>query len=90
MYRYPRPNVYLPPPVNKNNYHTSNTIKEDTKISESDSKKKNKHPSEKPIFTIYGINLYSDDLLILLLLFFLYKENINDTLLLLALFSLLF
>lgn len=54
------------------------------------SKEKRNHLSEKPLFEIYGIQLYNDDVLILLLIFFLYKEHVNDMLLLVALFSLLF
>lgn len=46
--------------------------------------------SAKPLLEFHGIKLYNDDLLILLLIYFLYKENINDKLLLIALFSLLF
>ena len=45
---------------------------------------------EKPLLEFGGIQLYNDDLLILLLIYFLYKEKINDKLLLIALFSLLF
>lgn len=44
----------------------------------------------KPLLEFHGIKLFNDDLLILLLIYFLYKENINDKLLLIALFSLLF
>lgn len=46
--------------------------------------------SEDPILEFHGIKLYSDDLLILLLMYFLYKENVNDNLLYIALFALLF
>lgn len=46
--------------------------------------------SEQPILEFHGIKLYSDDLLILLLLYFLYKEKVNDNLLYIALFALLF
>ena len=45
---------------------------------------------DKPLMEFGGIQLYHDDLLILLLIYFLYKEKINDKLLLIALFSLLF
>lgn len=54
------------------------------------SKEKRNHLNEKPLFEIHGIQLYNDDVLILLLIFFLYKEQVNDMLLLIALFSLLF
>ncbi len=43
-----------------------------------------------PIFEFNGIKLYNDDLLILLLIYFLYKEKVNDNLLYIALFALLF
>ena len=43
-----------------------------------------------PLLEFAGIKLYSDDVLILALIYFLYKENIDDKLLLIALFSLLF
>ena len=44
---------------------------------------------EKALIEFYGIQLFSDDLLILSLIYFLYKENINDTLLYIALFALI-
>lgn len=40
-------------------------------------------------FEIFGIHLYFDDILILCLLLFLYKENVNDQLLFLSLILLL-
>lgn len=46
--------------------------------------------SEEPILEFHGIKLYSDDLLILLLMYFLYREKVNDNLLYIALFALLF
>jgi len=45
---------------------------------------------DKPILEFRGFKLYYDDMLILALIYFLYLENINDTLLYLALFALLF
>lgn len=44
---------------------------------------------DKPILEFHGIQIYQDDLLILMLLFFLYKENVNDGLLFMALLALL-
>ena len=44
---------------------------------------------EKPIFSILGINLYFDDVLLICMIFFLYSEKIEDTYLLLALVLLL-
>ena len=63
---------------NNNQTHTETTKKESRSL------------ELKPILEFHGIKLYNDDLLILLLIYFLYKENINDKLLLIALFSLLF
>lgn len=44
---------------------------------------------DKPILEFHGIQIYQDDVLILMLLFFLYKENVNDGLLYIALLALL-
>ncbi|MBQ3414065.1 MAG: hypothetical protein IJH39_01680 [Clostridia bacterium] len=43
----------------------------------------------KPLFEIFGLKLYMDDILILCLLFFLYEENVKDELLFIALLMLL-
>lgn len=43
-----------------------------------------------PIFEIFGIKLYLDDLIIIGLLFFLYQEKVNDEMLYIILFLLLF
>lgn len=45
---------------------------------------------EQPIFEIFGIKLYLDDLIILGLLFFLYQQNSKDEMLYIILFLLLF
>ena len=60
------------------------------KDNENFTKTNNCVPKFKPIFEFNGLKLYSDDLLILALIYFLYKEEIKDTLLFIALFSLLF
>ena len=44
---------------------------------------------EDPIFEIFGIELYLDDIIILGLLFFLYKEGVQDELLFITLILLL-
>ena len=44
---------------------------------------------EEPVFEVFGIELYLDDIIILGLLFFLYQEGVQDELLFLALFLLL-
>lgn len=46
--------------------------------------------SEQPIFEIFGIKLYLDDIIILCLLFFLYQQNVNDEMLYIILLLLLF
>lgn len=46
--------------------------------------------SEDAIFEIFGIKLYLDDLIILGVLFFLYQQNVNDQMLYIILFLLLF
>ena len=43
-----------------------------------------------PIFEIFGIKLFLDDLIILGILFFLYKEEVKDDMLYIILFLLLF
>lgn len=45
---------------------------------------------EQPIFEIFGIKLFFDDLIILGLLIFLYQQNVKDEMLYIILFLLLF
>ena len=44
---------------------------------------------EKPVFEMFGITLYIDDIIILCILFFLYKEGIKDDLLYISLLLIL-
>lgn len=44
---------------------------------------------EEPIFEIFGIRLFMDDILILCLLYFLYEENVKDEILFIVLLLLL-
>lgn len=44
---------------------------------------------EAPLIELLGIKLYSDDILVLLLIYFLYIEKNNDLLLYILLFSLI-
>lgn len=46
--------------------------------------------TEKAIFEMFGIELYTDDLIIICLLFFLYQQNVKDEMLYIILFLLLF
>ena len=50
----------------------------------------NNNESDKPIFELFGIKLYSDDLIILAVLFLLYEQNVKDEMLYIILFLLLF
>ena len=85
---------------NRTNQKNNTTLKNLKEKSDSDFQNENTSQEEKGnnnnsfesklLLEIHGIKLYTDDLLILLLIFFLYKENINDKLLLISLFSLLF
>lgn len=45
--------------------------------------------NEKPIFEIFGLELYFDDILIIALIFFLYNEGVRDNLLFISLVLLL-
>ena len=54
-----------------------------------DSTSNSGNSSQDQYFDIFGTRLYFDDILILCLLFFLYKEEVNDQLLFIALLLLL-
>lgn len=79
---------------------TTTSNSNDVKSNLEDEKKSDEHTNKRhfnsfdkknsPLLEFAGIKLYSDDVLILALIYFLYKENIDDKLLLIALFSLLF
>ena len=94
---------YFPPPIFSrfsNNYmaepqsKTTTSEKKQNCDLKSNERSAQKECPPKIYDTIFlefkGIKLKGDDLLILLLIYFLYKQNINDNLLLIALFSLLF
>ena len=70
-------NTYLPSYYNENNdylYETSYN---------------RDNSEERKFFEIFGIKLYYDDLLIICILFFLYKENVHDEMLFITLILLL-
>ena len=87
--RYPRsPLVYrsvpkepprLSPPIEKTPSSNSQEAK----------KEENRSSEDKPVFEIFGISLYFDDLLLLGLLFFLYSEGVQDQELFISLILLL-
>lgn len=82
---------------NANNNQNTQTKKEEEKNSITNSNKisntinpKNNSDNEQAIFEILGIKLYLDDIIILGILFFLYKEEVKDEMLYIILFLLLF
>ncbi len=97
-YRY---NPYIPnPSYNKDNINKNSLQSNDIEFHNKKSSKYNsfgpihfKTPLftniEEPIFEIFGIKLYLDDIIILGLLFFLYKENVQDQMLYMVLILLL-
>lgn len=81
-------------PYSKNNYYTnynSHTPPSDPVIQPKEAvpPSKSQKPSDQVWFDLFGIKLYFDDVLILSLLFFLYKEQVKDEGLFLALVLLL-
>lgn len=82
-------------PYRRNNYYTQHyhqfpNIKSNCNDNSSDKKHTNEKNDEDEVWLeLFGIKLYFDDILILSLLFFLYKENVKDEGLFLALVLLL-
>ena len=72
--------------IDSSNSHTNTNTNTDTNLK--------KHPEIKKdnseVFEIFGIKLYSDDLIILAVLFLLYEQNVKDEMLYIILFLLLF
>ena len=83
-------NNYKPSaPVSNPPVCDSPIVEEKTVSSHSRSSSNHKKPAETVWFDLFGIKLYFDDVLILSLLFFLYKEEVKDEGLFLALVLLL-
>lgn len=93
--RYPPPPFYSQRPYSVNTpYHnqpsnTKNTNEKETKTASSKECKKECEKEEGECFEIFGIKLYSDDLLLICLLFFLYREGVEDQTLFISLILLL-
>lgn len=82
---------YIPSTSN----HKLDCVEETSKVSTVESNLNDNRSNENlikntPLFEFDSIKLYSDDILILALIYFLYTQKIDDKLLLIALFSLLF
>ena len=96
-YQYPYNNHYKNPIHNFNN---TNSINSNETINKSNNKQsKYRQPfsfnfdgfsdNSKPVAELLGINLYIDDIIILCLLFVLYKEEVKDEMLFICLLLLL-
>ncbi len=94
FFNFPHSRNYYP----YRNYNSSyvNNVLESKKVSPSESQqKKERILSEKSsnednsFFEIFGLKLYYDDILLICLIFFLYKEDIKDNYLMFALVLLL-
>lgn len=75
-----------------NKYYYNQKKEENTSVVNSNESSKTSSSSdscEQAIFEIFGIKLYLDDLIILGILFFLYKEEVKDDMLYIILFLLL-
>ncbi len=79
FYRVPNssyiPNNYKNVSPNDSKKDTSSTQNNNSNL-DSDSKKEDSNGS--PIFDIFGIKLYFDDILLIVLIYFLYKEEVKD------------
>ena len=51
--------------------------------------KKKESQSDEPLFELFGLKLYSDDILLICLIFFLYQEGVDDQYLFISLILLL-
>ncbi len=76
---------------NMNNLNKSYPSKEDIPKKNIDINKSNDNNStkENPCFSLFGINLYFDDILLIFLIWFLYDEGVKDEGLFIALILLL-
>lgn len=88
---YPEENLQKHPEYRQNGeqnrtYANKQTIKEECKTTKMQNQSK---PDENPIFEIFGIRLFLDDILIISLIFFLYNEGVRDNLLFVSLILIL-
>ncbi|MBO5479104.1 MAG: hypothetical protein J6A04_05360 [Clostridia bacterium] len=86
-YRYPNYKPY------HNRVVTKPTPKPDVVVNkvpnETKKEERSSSPEDSPLFQIFGIDLYFDDILIVCLIFFLYQEGVKDESLFIALILLL-
>ena len=96
---YPFPRFYRPPygyysnnQYQEHKYENNKAEKNHTEKNKPDENKCNSSDSiyyDKPIFELFGIKLFFDDILIISLIFFLYNEGVKDQNLFIALILLL-
>lgn len=91
MYNPPYPSTFFPRKYNPNlkQKTQSNSMSNHKKISNQSDKKEDNHKQNIESINILGFKLYLDDLIILFILFILYKEKINDNELMICLILLL-
>lgn len=93
-YSYPYYRYQMQPPPQVQATENKNESKRDSVINSNELNNtinsNSSSDSEDAIFEIFGIKLYLDDLIILGVLFFLYQQNVNDQMLYIILFLLLF
>ena len=82
----PHTNIAKNQPISESQ-ETENSITNSRKISNTITKNFN---DSHPIFEILGIKIYTDDLIIIGLLYFLYQQKVQDEMLYIILFLLLF
>lgn len=99
--RYTRYNAYYPQSAKENttsyphNSHinpenTNNTSKTSLALQKVEPSKENRDSApDKPLFELFGIKLYFDDVLLICLIFFLYQEGVQDQYLFISLILLL-
>lgn len=66
-----------------------NTLNKKEKFNSAENENKNNDTNDIPMFEIFGIKLYLDDILLICLIFFLYDEGVKDQSLFIALILLL-
>ncbi len=89
---YRNPNYYNNPYTKKPNYNCENEKNKSNSLNNKTNVNKKETPkteNQKPIFEIFGIKLFFDDLLLISLIFFLYTEGVQDQSLFIALILLL-
>ena len=75
--------------TNKKNNTETNTLNFQELDNTTDNRDRKNDSETKEFFEIFGLKLYFDDILLICLIFFLYKEDVHDEMLFIALILLL-